>query len=418
MRISHISWNLVGLALPLLIAAITVPYLLGTLGAQRFGLLALAWGLIGYAGALDLGIGRATTQRIAALRDGDDENEVPNVLATATRLTLVTGGAAMLLIAFAAWVGIGKWAHADEVPFSEMQRAIFLLGLALPMQAVSATYRGVSEAYLNFRNINILRIALGAANFGLPYVISLFSIRIDILIVSLVVSRALALWFYRKFALQCISSLKTRGSYSRSVAGQLFQFGGWYTLSGILSPLMVQADRFLIAVLIGASAVTVYVIPYEITVQALILSSAVSTVAFPAISRLLVIDRGAAIKLFRTWLYRIVIIMVLAMSIVAIILPDVLTLWLHKSAEPASVTVGRILCLGVVANSIGAMFFALLHAEGKTKTTAMMHLIEFPLFVAMLVPLIKVYGVVGAAIAWAIRVTIDAMMLVFASRGK
>lgn len=67
MRTRSILWNLLGLGLPLLIAAVTVPKLLTLIGSERFGFLALAWGLIGYAGALDLGIGRATTQRVAAL---------------------------------------------------------------------------------------------------------------------------------------------------------------------------------------------------------------------------------------------------------------------------------------------------------------------------------------------------------------
>ena len=131
MRASHISWNLLGLGLPLLIAAATVPHLLGALGSQRFGLLALAWGLIGYAGALDLGIGRATTQRVAALRDGHNEREIPDVLATATRLTLITGGIGMLLIVLAGLLGVGRLVHASEVPQQEIQWAIFMLGLAL-----------------------------------------------------------------------------------------------------------------------------------------------------------------------------------------------------------------------------------------------------------------------------------------------
>ena len=420
MRVSHISWNLVGLGLPLVIAVVTVPHLLEALGNQRFGLLALAWGLIGYAGALDLGIGRATTQRISALRDGHGEGDVPHVLATATRLTLLTGGVAMLLIGLAAWLGAGELAHADEVPFAEMQAAIFLLALALPMQAVSATYRGVSEAYLSFRNINVLRIGLGAANFGLPYLISLYSTRVDFLVASLVISRALALWFFRVFALQCMSvnNPKIRGNYSSTIARQLFEFGGWYTVSSILSPLMVQADRFFIAALIGASAVTVYVIPYEMAVQALILSSAVTTVAFPAISRLLVVDHNGAMLLFRRWLYRIAVIMVAAMGFLALILPDLLSLWLHRPADPISVAVGRILCVGVVANAIGAMFFALLHARGRTKATALLHLVEFPVFIGLLVTLIRVFGVQGAAMAWALRVLFDAVGLAVMARAN
>lgn len=417
MRIAHISWNFFGLGLPLLIAAATVPHLLHALGGERFGLLALAWGLIGYAGALDLGIGRATTQRIAALRDADRTTEIVAVLATATRLTLIAGGVGMLLISGAALLGVGTLLHANEVSQQEIQIAILLLGLALPMQAVSATYRGVNEAYLSFRNISVLRIVLGAANFGLPYLITLYSTRVDALIASLVVSRGVALYFYRKFALACLPSLHAKhAKYSRTVARQLFQFGGWFTVSSVISPLLVQADRFLIAALVGASMVTVYVIPYELTVQSLILSSAVTTVAFPAISRLLVTDGEAAKHLFKFWLSRVTVIMVMALGMLALILPTVLSLWLHKPANPDSVLVGRILCLGVIANSIGAMYFSLLHAKGRTKVTALLHIFEFPLFIGFLVLMIHLFGVVGAAIAWSVRMIVDAILMMAVSR--
>ncbi|WP_454757275.1 oligosaccharide flippase family protein [Cupriavidus campinensis] len=408
MRASHISWNLFGLGLPLLIAAVTVPHLLAGLGSQRFGLLALAWGLIGYAGALDLGIGRATTQRVSALRDGHQEGAIPDVVATATRLTLVTGGVGMLLIMLAAWLGVGRLVNASEVSQTEIRSAILLLGLALPMQAVSATYRGVSEAYLSFRNISVLRILLGAANFGLPYVISLFTSRVDLLIASLVVSRAIALWFYRSFALQCLPPGAPKGVYGRPVARQLFQFGGWYTISSILSPLLTQADRFLIAAIISAAAVTTYVIPYEVTVQTLILSSAVTTVAFPAISRLLVSDPDGAARLFRLWLIRVVGAMLAGLVVLAAILPELLTLWLRHPVDPASVAVGRILCIGVLANAVGSMYFALLHARGRTRATAMLHLVEVPLYIATLLALTKAFGVSGAAIAWSLRMCVDA----------
>src|SRR5690606_30906099 len=105
MRLSHIVWNLAGLALPLLVAVVTVPHLIATLGQERFGLVALAWGLIGYAGALDLGIGRALTRMVASLRGESNESQIPDVLETAGRITLLTGLLGGTLIALAAAVG-------------------------------------------------------------------------------------------------------------------------------------------------------------------------------------------------------------------------------------------------------------------------------------------------------------------------
>ena len=139
MRLSNVAWNAGGLLLPLGIAALTVPQLLERLGDERFGLRALAWGLIGYAGAMDLRIGRALTQRVAGLRGVGELRSIPDVLATAGRITLFAGLSGGVLIALAASLGAGAWVRTDSTPAGEIRNAILLLALALPAQAMTAT---------------------------------------------------------------------------------------------------------------------------------------------------------------------------------------------------------------------------------------------------------------------------------------
>lgn len=416
--LGKILWNVFGIATPLLIAAIVVPRLLASIGAERFGFLALAWGLIGYATAMDLGIGRATTQQIARMRNGVDAHQIPSLFATARRLTTVTSSIGMSLIVIAAMAGVYRYIRTEAVPAAEIQYSMLLLALALPMQAVSATYRGVNEAYLNFRSISILRILLGAANFGGPYLVALWTQELHWLVATLVVSRALALVLYRKFAHDCLTEdgHAEPGQYERKHAKRLFQFGGWYTISSIVSPMLVQADRFFVGALISAAAVTVYVLPYEVTVQTLVFVSAVSTVSFPLISNLLTSSPADALRVFHSWLLRVSCLMLVVLGTLAYVMPDLLRLWIGASVAPESILVGRILCVGVFFNSVGVMYFAWLHAQGKTLHTAVLHMIELPFFIGALYLLINRYGVSGAAVAWTLRVTVDALALVAISR--
>ena len=156
MRVSHIAWSLAGLALPLMVAALTVPHLIDSLGSERFGLLTLAWALIGYAGALDLGVGRATTQYVAQLRANEQTASqlIHSALVTAIRVTLLTGCLGALIILFAAMLGIGNLVKVSQVSSADIKYSLFLLAIALPMQAMSATYRGINEAYFNFKGIS------------------------------------------------------------------------------------------------------------------------------------------------------------------------------------------------------------------------------------------------------------------------
>jgi O-antigen/teichoic acid export membrane protein len=55
-------WNLLGSGAPLLVAFFAIPKLIAGLGMARFGVLTLAWVVIGYFSLFDLGLGRALTK--------------------------------------------------------------------------------------------------------------------------------------------------------------------------------------------------------------------------------------------------------------------------------------------------------------------------------------------------------------------
>ena len=419
MKLSHIAWNLSGLSLPLLVAAITVPTLVSQIGQERFGILALAWGLIGYAGALDLGIGRALTQHVGKLIGKKDLDSIAAVLATASRITLFTGLIGSAIIICATLLGAAAWVKTTNIPISEIKICLFLLAIALPAQAMSSTYRGLNEAYLNFKAISMLRAGLGMVNFGGPFLISLYSNKLSWIIGSLVLSRLAALLVYRSLAMNCLAKYPADSfRYSTAIVRSLFRFGGWLTISSIISPILLQADRFIIASTISAAAVFVYVLPYEMVVQSLVLVGAISSVIFPSLTRLLHEKPDEWRSYFKTWLIRVACVMGIVCVLMAIALPFILPLWLKKNLDQDSVLVGQILCIGVFANSLAAMFYALLHAQGRSSATAKLHILELPLFLVVLAFVTPMFGVIGAACAWVGRMAFDSLALAWIAQRK
>lgn len=415
MRVSHVFWNFSGLSLPLLIAVITIPKLLENLGQERFGLLTLAWGLIGYAGALDLGIGRAATLYISKLKIGSNSeiNKIPIVLGTGVRITIITGGISAVLISLISFSDVIYLLKINSVITSELRNSILLLALALPLQAMSATYRGVNEAYLKFKGVSFLRVFLGCANFGLPWIVTLYTLRLEWLILSLVVSRFLALFFYRMLAYSCFEefSLRKNKRFSKHVAKDLLKFGGWFTLSGVLNPLVATADRFVISTLISAAAVSLYVIPYEMAAQSLILIGAVTTVTFPYFSQLIV-ENPQRVKIFFLKVTFISVLVMLSVTLIFIFWgDDILSLWLKGNVNEESIKILKVLSLGLIPYTIGTLSVSLLHAYGRSEVTAKLNLLEFPVFLLLIYFFVDHLGVIGAAYAWTIRVTLDAIVI-------
>ena len=115
----------------------------------------------------------------------------------------------------------------------------------------------------------------------------------------------------------------------------------------------------------------------------------------------------------RAWCWRVGLVMLILLAALALMMPAVLEVWLQDRVSGQSAMVGRILCVGVLSNSIGAVLFAYLHAHGKVRQTAIAHLIETPIFVGVLYFSVIEFGIIGAASAWVFRMLLDTSILLW-----
>lgn len=418
MKLSSIAWNAAGLGVPLLAALTAIPLLLGQLGSERFGILSLAWGLTAMAGAFDLGVGRAATKQLADHLAQGRQGQITSVAKLASRVSLVTGSATGLLFACAILTGLYRSLSFSE----ELEREIVLAGVVLagivPLQASIATYRGVSEACQRFRGISIARIGVGIANFAFPLACAHFTHHLAWLVGSLFASRLLAWFAYRWLAKACLQTYANHAPTgdTTSELRSLLNSGGWFTVGAVAGPLLVQADRFFVGSRASVADVPTYTVPFEIVTQMFLVVTAVSTVAFPTIAMVIANDPGKAWSSFILWLQRVALAMAAVAGTCALALPYILPAWVGTRLPPEAVHVGQILCIGLLTHSIGVMCFAFLHAAGRFRATALLNIAEIPFYFAALPLLIDRLGVIGAAVAWVLRVTLDAAALLYLSK--
>ena len=92
-------WNLVGQGVPLIAAVFAIPLLIKGLGIERFGVLTLAWMVIGYFSLFDFGIGRALTKVVAEKLGSGHTEDIPAIAWTALFLMLVLGVVGAIVVA-------------------------------------------------------------------------------------------------------------------------------------------------------------------------------------------------------------------------------------------------------------------------------------------------------------------------------
>ena len=177
---------------------------------------------------------------------------------------------------------------------------------------------------------------------------------------------------------------------------ELFTFGRWVYVDRVLAFITGQSDRFVLAKLLGASALGVYQMARNTTVFPMReINSAFSFVAFPVYSKL----QDDLTKLRRAYLVATeatsslllpmaVAIYLLARDFVVLVLGDK---WL------AAAEIIPILIIGAMLNSLTGASSSLFMGTGRPELNFRINLFKAIVVATAVFPLTKVFGLTGAA---------------------
>lgn len=409
----NILWNLGGNILPMAFAVIAVPFIIKYAGVERFGILTMAWALIGYFSLFDFGLGRALTQKVSFYLSQKKENEIPSLVKSGLGFVLGAGVVGGLLILILAYPLAHKWLNISEPLQEEAFIAFCMASIGIPITTLSTGLRGVLEAYEEFKSINIYRSMLGIANFALP-ALTVYFISTSLLwmIFGLLFIRVINLIAFHyvvnnKFPKGWLKNESIKSSEVKN----LLNFGAWMTVSNIVSPLMVTADRFIISSVLGASLVAYYTVPAEMMQRILILPVAYSGVLFPKFAKYRSEHKAESDQLYRKSLLIIAAMLGVICLTVMVLSHWGMELWLGKEFADQSWKIVVILAAGIFFNGLAAVPFAKIQAQGHVKITALLHIFECVIYFVVLLLALHYAGIEGAAIAWSFRVLLDLILL-------
>jgi O-antigen/teichoic acid export membrane protein len=408
-------WNFGASIASILIALVSVPILIKYLGAERFGVISLVWVVEGQFSLFDLGLSRALTKLVAEKLGISREMDIPAIFWSALLMMGVAGVVAgILLRALSPWL-----VHSIlKVPANiqpETLTSFYLVALSLPVVISSAGLRGYLEAHQRFDLISSVRVPISILSYLVPLLVLPFSKTLVPVIVVLISGRFLAWAIHLSLCFRVSPALRKNMTVEGAPLRYMFSFGGWMTVTNVVSPIMVNLDRFLIGALISMSAVAYYVTPYEAVTKLWIIPSALSGVLFPAFATALGQDRNRAALLFEkavtyTFLSLFpVIVGVLALGHFG------LQIWLGAAFAQKCSLVLSFLAIGVFANSLAQVPFWQIQAASRPDWAAKVHLIELPFYLLAFWALTKRYGINGAAAAWMLRTVVDTTIMFWLS---
>lgn len=421
-RISHnFLYNLAGLALPVGVAVVAIPLFARFAGLDRLGFLTLAFALLGYLGLLDLGLARVFSRRIAVAAVRNDLAHERALLQVVERWLLIS--TSLLAVALAVmvpthWLAGAKASGELQV---EVHWAWVALVAALPALVLGNVWRGAIEGREAFALSNVLRVAFGIATFAVPLLILVLTPRLPALVAGIAAVRWVWYWLYRRWCIRMLAPTSEHMPLTRfgPLRDALLE-GGWMTVSNIVGPVMVVFDRFALTTFVALAALSTYTIPQELALRALVLPMALSTTIFPRLAALDASREGAeAVGALVDKALRVILALMLPACAIGLVLArPALAAWISADFSAQATPLLEILVIGVIGNAIAQPPFGMLQAAGASRTTALVHLVELPLYVGIVWVAIRSDGLEGAALAWSGRMVVDALAMMVLGRAR
>jgi O-antigen/teichoic acid export membrane protein len=293
------AFNVLGQLIPILVAVVTIPYVVHRLGTDRFGVLAIAWLLLGYLSLLDFGLGRATTKFIAEALARKEIDKVSELVWTSVGVQIILGCAgALLLVPFAPLL-VMKVLRVPEGLAGETRTILLMLLVSLPFVLAGNGLRAVLEALERFDLVNLLRIPATVSVYVLPAAGLLVGLHLPAIVALLVFARFVVCLAHLRFCFVAFPELRFHAPSDGALLLRMLRYGGWVTVSNAVNPVLIYLDRFLISSILSLSLLGIYTVPFEAVTKLWIVPASLSATLFPAFSALGTIqNRDRLVRLY------------------------------------------------------------------------------------------------------------------------
>lgn len=406
--------NVLGSVLPMLVGIVTIPYVVRGLGVERFGVLSLAWVILGYFNLFDFGLGRATTKFVAEAVGAGKMYRLPALVWTSFAFQLVLGTLGGITLAALTPFGVERILKIPTVLAVESETMFYVLSMAIPVSIGSVCFRGVLEAAERFDLVNAVKVPLNASVFLMPAVALMLGFSLPGIALLLLATQLAGAVSYLVLCFRVFPVLKQGLSIDHAILRPLLTYGGWVTGYSLIIPVVMYLDRFLIGILLSLGMVAYYTVPYDAVSQTRVLPSSLSRSLFPAFSALGTAHKEDVVELCaRSLKYLLMAMGPLTLAFV-LFAGDILRLWLGQDFAANSTLVFQLLAIAFFLNSLAWPPTTALLGLGRPDLVTKLFLLLLLLHAGLAWFLIQEMGLAGAALAVVVREGLHVILFFFA----
>lgn len=405
--VRNVVYNFISQFWFLILAFITIPYIVHKLGTDAYGVLSLVGVVLGYFAFLNLGLGPAVIKYISEYYAKKDYQAIRKVIGSALTFYLLMGFAGAFLIASLTSILVTKLLHIPPHLIKVSSFAFYIAALGFLVNMPLNVFGAIPQALQRFDISNKISISMGTLSIGFTVFLLYLGFHLkEIVILNLMIS-LISIIIHIIVVKRLLPQISLRPSFDLPVFFSLFRFGGFILIAQSMGTIVLQVDKLLIGLFLPISYLTFYVIPFSLSQKLLTVQGIISPVVFPAISELSSSGQKKLIKELYLRSTRFIVTATLPLSILLVVFArPLLSFWLGSDFALKGTLPLQILALGFFINGLAGLPSVVLQGIGQPKIHA-----KFTVFVAAIILFLWLFlipwlGINGAALAFLVSQSI------------
>ena len=383
-----------------LIQLFYTPFLLRKLGQSEYGLYSLVASIIGYLTIMDLGFGNAIIVYTSKYRDQnkyEEEKKLHGMFNLVFKIIGVIAGILGIILYFNVDNIFGH--NMTNVELLKMKIMMLILSFNLFLTFYFAIYNSIISAYEKFtfqKVISIIQSILKPLLMIPLLLIGYKSITLCIVITIANVFSLLSNYIYCKKKLNITTKFL---GFDKKIFKVIIGYSIWILLGVIVDKVNWSVDNFVLGAVSGTIAVSIYSIAATVNQLFCNLSTAISNVLLPKISKMIAIKAtddeltSEFIKIGRLQYY---VIFLMASGLV-LVGREFFTLWAGQGYEDAYY-ISLLLIIPVCIPLIQNTGLSIMQAKNMHKFRSILLTCISVINIVISIPLAKMYGGIGAAL--------------------
>jgi O-antigen/teichoic acid export membrane protein len=396
--------NVAGRLWTALMSLAFVPLYIRFLGIEAYGLIGFFATMLAVFSVLELGLSTTINRELARLSDdASGRSEARTLLRSleAAYWTVSLTIAASIVIA-APWIA-RSWLRLNMLSPEQATQAVRLMGLVALMRWPVPLYAGALMGLGRHVVLNIIAsVAATIAGGGVVLVLWLISPTPIAFFAWQAVVATLQLIFLRQASWRHLALVGHRARPQVAAFRSIFAFSAGVTGTALLSVILTQVDKILLARLLPLDQFGHYALASSIALMLTTAAAALNGALFPALVRRVALGDQRELARFYHHASELVSALIIPAGMtLALFAPELLLIYLGDAQ--LALQTQLLLSLFAVGNTLLALMMmpvALQFAHGWTSLTFIVNLVAVILFVPAVLWLVGWVGAPGAVIAW------------------